>query len=101
MPATDVSIETSLHICCICGLLRDQLEASPGPVAWITHHSYIETHGVDPTSYAHTHTYCPTCFLLVQTRVRIYCEELLQGRVEYSAGNSAGVSQMERPLLHH
>lgn len=61
---------TLLPVCCACGLIRDDTRFSPGRRLWVTQRTYRETHGVNPTELAHTHTYCPECFTRAQDTMR-------------------------------
>lgn len=65
-----------LPVCCVCGLIRDELGASPDSVHWMTARRYRETYEVNPTEYPHTHTYCPDCFTKVQHMVRTYFRQI-------------------------
>jgi len=67
---------TLLPVCCLCGLIRDDTRFSPGLDCWLTQRTYRETHGVNPTEIAHTHTYCPECFGKVQETVQQYFREI-------------------------
>jgi len=67
---------TLLPVCCICGLIRDETGSTPGLDRWVTQRMYHETHGVNPTELALTHTYCPKCFTKVQDTVRQYFREI-------------------------
>lgn len=57
--------QTRLPVCCVCGLIRDETGYRPHHERWITQRMYRKTHGVNPTTRALTHTYCPTCFTQV------------------------------------
>lgn len=63
---------TLLPVCCVCGLIRDDTRLSPDRELWVTHRTYHETHGVNPTELAHTHTYCQNCFTKVQDTTQQY-----------------------------
>jgi hypothetical protein len=67
---------TLLPVCCVCGLIRDGTGFSPGLDRWVAQRTYRETHGVNPTELALTHTYCPTCFTKVQETMRQYFREI-------------------------
>jgi hypothetical protein len=58
-----------LPVCCICGLIRDESEASLDHESWITEETYRNTHGVNPSDCLFTHTYCPACLAQVMKRV--------------------------------
>ena len=71
VPRSDTDIApTLLPICCACGLVQDKAGAPPGLERWISQRTYRETHGVNPTVLALTHTYCPTCFEKIQGTIR-------------------------------
>jgi hypothetical protein len=71
VPRRDTSIApTLLPACCSCGLVQAEAGATPGLERWISQRTYRETHGVNPTELALTHTYCPTCFEKVQKTIR-------------------------------
>jgi len=64
-----------LPVCCICGLIRDDVALTPGRARWITLASYRSTHQMPSTDLVFTHTYCPDCLIQVQDRVRQYFNE--------------------------
>ena len=58
--------ETSmLPLCCLCGLIRDEIGASLDGARWVTQETYRTTHSVNPADCLHTHTYCPGCLTQV------------------------------------
>jgi hypothetical protein len=59
-----------LPVCCLCKLIRDEIEASPNRARWISQRTYRKTHGVNPASCIQTHTYCPECFTQVMETIR-------------------------------
>jgi hypothetical protein len=61
---------TLLPVCCACGIIRDDTRFSPGRELWITQRTYRETHGVNPSVLALSHTHCPTCFRKVEETMR-------------------------------
>ena len=61
---------TLLPVCCACGIIRDDTRFSPGRELWITQRTYRETHGVNPSELALTHTSCPECFMKAQDTLR-------------------------------
>lgn len=63
---------TLLPVCCACGIIRDDTRFSPGRELWITQRTYRETHGVNPSELARTHTSCPECFTEAQNTPRQY-----------------------------
>ena len=67
---------TLLPICCVCGLIRDESGYRPHYARWVAQRIYRKTHGVNPSTLALTHTYCPNCFTKVQGTVRQYFREI-------------------------
>ena len=67
---------TLLPACCACGLVQDKAGATHDLDRWISQRTYRETHGVNPTELALTHTYCPKCFTKAQDTVRQYFREI-------------------------
>ena len=67
---------TLLPVCCACGIIRDDTRFSPGRELWITQRTYRETHGVNPSDLALSHTYCPNCFTKVRDTVRQDFQEI-------------------------
>ncbi len=67
---------TLLPVYCLCGLIRDDTRFPPGLDCWLTQRTYRETHGIDPTEIALTHTYCPECFRKVRDTVQQYFREI-------------------------
>ena len=67
---------TLLPVCCLCGLIRDKTGSSPGLDRWVTQRTYCETHGMNPADFPLTHTYCPTCFTMVQDTVVQYFRQI-------------------------
>jgi hypothetical protein len=67
---------TLLPVCCVCGLIRYETGYRPHHERWRTQRMYRKTHGVNPTTLALTHTYCPTCFTKLQGTVRQYFREI-------------------------
>ena len=61
-----------LHVCCICGHIREETGTSPAREHWITEGRYRKTHGVNPADFPLTHTYCLKCFTKVQDTARQY-----------------------------
>ena len=60
----DLSIskrETSLAVCCVCDLLRDETKDFLEGEHWVTRHTYWKTYGVDPIECCLTLTCCPRC----------------------------------------
>ena len=64
-----------LRACRACGLVQDEVGATPGLERWISQRTYRETHGVNPAELALTHTYCPTCFAKVREIVRQFFQK--------------------------
>ena len=62
-PRRDMDIApTLLPACCACGFVQDKAGATAGLERWVSQRTYRDSHGVNPTELALTHTYCPTCF---------------------------------------
>ena len=59
-----------LPVCCLCGLIRDEIGASLDRTRWITQGTYRETHRVNPADCLQTHTYCPVCLTQVMETLR-------------------------------
>ena len=53
---------TLLPVCCTCRRIRDVKGSSLGLERWVTQRTYRKTHGVNPSDFPFTHTYCATCF---------------------------------------
>jgi hypothetical protein len=69
-PSASRSKTSLLPICCICGLLRDEIGPSLDQERWVTQRTYRKIYGVHPADCLLTHTYCPACFTQVIERVR-------------------------------
>ncbi len=65
-----------LSVCCLCGLVRDKTGPPSDGGQWVTQQIYRQTHGVSPTDFPLTHTYCPECFVKAQDRVRTFLLEI-------------------------
>ncbi len=65
-----------LPVCCIYGLIRDETGSPSDPGRWVTPRTYRQTHGVNPTEFPLTHTYCPECLVKAQDTVRTYFREI-------------------------
>ena len=77
VPRRDTYIApTLLPACCVCGFVQDEAGATPGLERWISQRTYRETHGVNPTELALTHTYCPECFTKVRETVTQYFRQI-------------------------
>ena len=61
---------TMLHVCCLCGLLRDETAPFLDQERWVTQRTFQKMHGVHPDNCRLTHTYCPACFTQVMDRIR-------------------------------
>ena len=59
-----------LHVCCICGHIRDRTGFSPDREHWVTQRTYRQTHGVNLADFPLTHTYCPKCFTKFMVTLR-------------------------------
>jgi hypothetical protein len=76
-PSRERVIAPSLSpVCCVCGLIRDESGYRPPHERWVAQRMYRKTHGVNPTTRALTHNYCPNCFTKVQGTVRQYFREI-------------------------
>lgn len=62
--------ERLLPVCCICGLIRDELRKLSHRVRWMTPQIYRTTYDVNPAKCLLTHTYCPKCFATVREAAR-------------------------------
>jgi len=70
-PPSASSRETALlPCCCVCGLIRDETRPAHYPQRWITHGTYRNLHGVEPSNCLLTHTYCPECFIQARHEIR-------------------------------
>ena len=67
---------TLLPVCCICGLVRDETGSPSGLMCWVTQGAYRATHGMNPTDFPLTHTYCLKCFTKAQETVKQYFREI-------------------------
>lgn len=74
-PRTWLNHPLLLPVCCICGLIRDDVASTPAHACWITLASYRSRHQMPSTDLVFTHTYCPDCLTQVQERVRQYFNE--------------------------
>ena len=59
-----------LPVCCVCGLVRDELGRPPEPVRGMTPQAYRDTSQMNPADRLLTHTYCPECLTKALERVR-------------------------------
>jgi hypothetical protein len=70
-PPSALRNETSLlPVCCLCGLIRDEIGAPLDRACWVTQGTYRATHGVNPADCLHTHSYCPGCFTQAMETIR-------------------------------
>ena len=65
-----------LPVCCVCGLIRDETRSSLHRERWVSPRTYRQTHGVNSTQLALTHTYCPECFTKAQETMQQYFREI-------------------------
>ena len=65
-----------LHVCCVCGLIRDETGSSPERERWVTPRTYRTTHGVNPADFLLTHTSCLKCFTKAQETVKQHFREI-------------------------
>ena len=56
-----IAKEPFVPICCVCGLVRDELGDTAGDESWSDLGSYLDRHGMRGADYKLTHTYCPIC----------------------------------------
>jgi hypothetical protein len=61
-----------LHVCCICGHIREETGTSADREHWVTQRTYRQTHGVKLADFPLTHTYCPKCFTKFMVTLRQY-----------------------------
>ncbi len=66
---------TLLHVCCMCGHIREETGPSSDREHWVTQQRYRKTHGLNPADFLLTHTYCLKCFTKVQNTVRQYFQK--------------------------
>jgi len=69
-PSVSRAKTTMLHVCCMCGRLRDDTGPSLDQERWITQQTFRKTHGGHQDDCLLTHTYCPACFTQVMDRIR-------------------------------
>jgi hypothetical protein len=67
---------TLLHVCCMCGHIREETGTSHHREHWVTERRYQKTHGVNPAEFPLTHTYCLKCFTKVQNTARQYARKI-------------------------
>lgn len=65
-----------IPMCCVCGLIRDDSDLGGPSPNWIDLQQYRQHYGLQSTDLCFTHTYCPTCLVPVQERVRQYVADL-------------------------
>ena len=65
VPAAPRRKASPLPVCCLCGLIRDEIGPSLDHERWVTPRTYRKAHGVNPADCLLTHTYCPECFTQV------------------------------------
>lgn len=58
-----------LPVCCVCGLVRDEVRGASKHICWIPLTTYRRNHKTDSIDCFFTHTYCPDC--LGQARARM------------------------------
>ena len=59
-----------LPVCCLCGLIRDEIGTSLDRARWVTQGTYRTTHGVNPADCLQTHSYCPECLTQAMATMR-------------------------------
>ncbi len=67
--------ERLLPVCCVCGLIRDDIRKLSHRVRWMTPQIYRTTYDVNPAKCLLTHTYCPKCFATVREAARRYVQQ--------------------------
>ena len=65
-----------LHVCCICGHIREETGTSAHREHWVTQRTYRQTHGVKLADLPLTHTYCPKCFTNFMVTLRQYVRKI-------------------------
>jgi len=68
--------EQLLPICCVCGLIRDDIRKLSHRERWMTAQIYRKTYHVNPTTCLLTHTYCQKCFTSAQNAARTYTRKI-------------------------
>ena len=66
---------TLLHVCCICGHIREETGTSANREHWVTQRTYRHTHCVKLANSLLTHTYCPKCYTKFMDTLRQYVRE--------------------------
>ena len=70
-PSTPRRETLLLPVCCVCGLIRDEIGTSFfDDQRWVTEGTCRETHGVNPADCLLTHTYCPGCHAQCMKAIR-------------------------------
>jgi len=59
-----------LFVCCVCGLIRDEMGSLPSHMSWVTPGSYRKTHPLHSTDLLFTQSHCPECLLQAHIRMR-------------------------------
>jgi hypothetical protein len=68
-------VPTLLHVCCICGHIREETGTSANREHWVTQRTYRHTHCVKLANSLLTHTYCPKCYAKFMDTLRQYVRE--------------------------
>lgn len=58
-----------LPVCCVCGLVRDEISAAPNHISWVPLKIYRRAHKAQAASLLFTHTYCPACLGQARTKM--------------------------------
>ena len=66
---------TLLHVCCICGHIREETGNSANRERWVTQRTYRQAHGVRLANFSLTHTYCTKCYTKFMGTLRPYVRE--------------------------
>jgi hypothetical protein len=69
-PSTSRKATPLLPVCCLCRLIRDEIDPSLDRARWVTPRTYRKTHGVNLADCLQTHTYCPGCFTQVMETIK-------------------------------
>lgn len=68
-----------LPVCCVCGLVRDEVDLHAHRTLWITPKSYRKAHHIQVIDLLLTHTYCPACL----RKARIGIKQFLKKQKEH------------------
>lgn len=68
-----------LPVCCVCGLVRDEVDLHSHRTLWITPKSYRKAHHIHSIDLLLTHTYCPACL----RKARIGIKQFFKNQKEH------------------